>query len=128
MDAQDITNDQQDDILNQDFTDLIEIFKAKLLIDLNLDKASEEDKNETLAKISELTDNRIINLIMIYLPEDKVEEFAALTDKEELNSDEVGEFLYSNIPSFSDKVIIELSSIRNELIDKMEKYKKDATK
>lgn len=129
MDQSIKTQDDEKNVNNQDLADMLEIYRNKLLIDLGLTNIGEEEKKQTLEKIGELTDNRLINLIMIYLPEEKVEEFTQLIEKEKFSGEEISDFLYSNIPAFGDKIINELSEIRKELLEKSKaRYQRDGIK
>ena len=128
----DIKEDQaqsQHDTKKQEVGDMIDIYKAKLFVDLGLGDAKEEERDKVLDKIEQLVNSRLINLIMIYLPEEKVSEFNQLVQKDSFTGDEINKFLHDNIPAFDDKLINELSEIRVELIKKVKvKYKTDGIK
>lgn len=119
----------QNDTKKQEVGDMIDIYKAKLFVDLGLGDAKEEERDKVLNKIEQLVNSRLINLIMIYLPEEKTSEFNQLVQKDNFTGDEINQFLRDNIPAFDDKIINELSEIRVELIKKIkEKYKTDGIK
>ena len=82
-----------DDITNTN--DDMRIFRRKLMDDLQLVNLSPEQQKEYEEKIDRLVDNRIKALILIYLPQEKVEELHGLWEggKEE----EIQQFLEKNI-------------------------------
>lgn len=106
-----------DDTTTNNVDNDMDLFRAKLMKDLKLDDLSPEQKAEYEDKIDRLVDNRIKNLMLIYLAPEKVEELAKLWDADDHEG--VQKLLIENVPDWNDKVLEELLSIQQELIAKM---------
>lgn len=102
--------------MNEQKTD-IDIYKRKLMDDLQLVNLTPEQEKEYEEKIGSLVDNRIKSLMLIYLPNEKVEELSKMW--EEGKEPEIQKYLEDNVPGWNDKVLDELFNIREELIAKM---------
>ena len=117
------TNQQSDQldegaVADQDPEDILAAFKEKLIEELGLNQASDEEKAMVKEKIDTLVNDRILNLMLLYIPKEKAEELA---DKAEAGDEtEFYKFLSENIPGWSDKVFDEMFRIRNEILGKLE--------
>ncbi len=102
---------------NDNSTRDMEIFRQSLMDDLQLSDLPPEKRKEYEEKIDTLVDNRIKNLMLVYLPKEKIEELSGKWEpgKEE----EIQTFLEENVQGWNDKVLDELFSIREELLAKM---------
>lgn len=106
--------------LNQEIEDpekILSQFKDRLMEDLNLDNPSPEQKKQIEDKISQLVNDRILNLIMMYLPEDKVAELDKMIGQK--SQDEVMQFIMASVPGIQDKIAEELFEIRNDLLNSL---------
>lgn len=97
-----------------DPNETIKLYKRRLLEDLKLDDLPENEKVEMENKIEKLVNDRVVNLILIYLPDDKIEEFTRLMETDDMNS--VVQMVQSVIPNFEDKILEELSNIKDEIL------------
>lgn len=103
---------------NQAELDLVlDQFKTQLLSELSFDKLSPEDQTVMEEKLGKLVNDRIINLVLIYLPEEKVAEFDQIITGG--NEEVIVKYLSDNIPGISDKIANELMEIRQEIINKL---------
>jgi len=113
--------DQDDNTQNDgasepvDGAKLMAEFDAKLMAELGIDKLSEEEQKGAREDIESLINTRIINLAMIYVPEEKVEEFKNVAEKEDPT--QLSIFLQQVVPNWNDKVLSELMQIRDELLE-----------
>lgn len=113
--------DSNNDINNNEDTSLkamYEGFQKRLLEELGIDKMSEEDKKITSEKLEELINTRIVNLIMIYTPEEDAAELNKII-KEEKQEDLVT-FIEKKIPNFGEKVASDLMAFRDELTQRLQ--------
>jgi hypothetical protein len=101
----------------------IDLFKKKLMQDLQLHTLPENEQKEFEEKIEKLVNDRIMNLILIYLPPEKVEEFAKIIGKDD--QQEILDYINKNIPDFGDKVVEEMVNIREDLITRVRKANAD---
>lgn len=101
----------------EETNDIILLYQKKIMEELGLDKLPEKEKEEAEAKIANLVNNRAVNIILAYLPEEKVEEFKVLIEQEKL--DEIIEFLKRTIPDIEVKIANDLMLLRKELISKL---------
>ncbi len=104
-------------------TEEIDLFKKKLMQDLQLHTLPEQEQKEFEEKIEKLVNDRIMNLILIYLPPEKVEEFAKIIGKQD--QEEILKYIDQNIPAFGDKVVEEMVNIREDLITRVRKANAD---
>lgn len=104
-------------------TEEIDLFKKKLMQDLQLHTLPENEQKEFEDKLEKLVNDRIMNLILIYLPPEKVEEFAKIIEKQ--NQEEILDYIKKNIPDFGDKVVEELINIREDMITRVRKANAD---
>jgi len=90
------------------------LYKDRMLQELGLENLSADKKKNFEDKLEQLVNDRIINLIILYMPPEKVQGFADVMEA----GDIAGSLKYAsdNIPNFYDKVIEELAQIRDELI------------
>lgn len=109
-------NQDEGDAQEVDSEKLLKQYKAKIAADFGIDKLPGEEKKKAEDKIDTLVNSRIVNLILIYLPEDKVEEFGKLLEED---PEKASQFAYENISGFSDKLLDELTKIREELASKL---------
>lgn len=115
------------DTINQDDTTLqnddrglesvLDQFKDQLFLELGADKLSDADKIVMEEKLKKLINDRIINLVLIYLPEEKVAELDQIITAGDENA--IAEYITMNIPGITDKIANELMQIREELIEKL---------
>lgn len=96
--------------------DAILAFKDKLLDELGAGSFSAEDKKRLEDKLESLVNTRILNLIMTNLSKEEMQKFADLAKAEK--EEETVSFLRESIPSFDDKILSELMTIRDELLTK----------
>ena len=107
-----------DSAADQDPEDILNAFKDKLIEELGLSEANNEEKALVKEKIDTLVNDRILNLMLLYIPKEKAEELA---DKAEAGDEaDFFKFLSENIPGWGDKVFDELYRIRNEILGKLE--------
>lgn len=104
-----------DDI--EDPEKMLTMFKDRLMEDLNLADSTPEEKKEIEEKIGKLVNDRILNLIMMYLPEDKVAELDKMIGQK--SQDEVMQFIMASVPGIQDKIAEELFEIRNDLLNSL---------
>lgn len=102
---------------NKDAAEYLEMYKKQLFEEIGLSKLPPDKKKEYEEKLENIVNTRIINLIMIYLPEENVAEFGKLVD--EGDQKKIMEFTYSHIPSFEDKVFAEMVKIKEELLERL---------
>ncbi|MCX6812842.1 MAG: hypothetical protein NTW79_04495 [Candidatus Berkelbacteria bacterium] len=96
---------------------VLQEFQNQLFVELGFDKFSPEEKVAVEEKLAKLVNDRLINLILIYLPEEGV---AELDEKISAgNQEEIAKFLGDNIPGAAEKIANELLEIRSEIIEKM---------
>lgn len=114
------TNDGADSNINDDnLTDTVKLYKDRLMEDLGFGKDSgitDVEREQTEKKMGELVDTRILNLIMLYMPEDKVREFGQIAEQQDQTA--INDFVQKNIPGYEDKVLKELMDIKDELLKK----------
>ncbi|MFA4996225.1 MAG: DUF5663 domain-containing protein [Patescibacteria group bacterium] len=103
----------------EETNDIILLYQKKIMEELGLDKLSEKEKEEAEAKIANLVNNRVVNIILAYLPEEKAEEFKVLIEQEKL--DEIIKFLKTTVPDIEVKIANDLMLLRKELISKLAK-------
>lgn len=109
---------RDDSAADQDPEDILDAFKDKLIGELGLGEANDEEKALVKEKIDTLVNDRILNLMLLYIPKEKAEELA---DKAEAGDEaKFFKFLNENIPGWGDKVFDELYRIRNEILGKLE--------
>lgn len=94
---------------------ILQVFKDRLIEDLNLDETSPEQRKEIENKISKLVNDRILNLILIYLPEEKVAELDSIIGQK--SQDEVIKYIVETVPGIQEKIAEELFEIRNDLME-----------
>jgi len=114
------SNINTDGANNQKDTDIAEVydvFKKRLLTELGADKMSEEDRIKTEEGLENLVNARIVNLLMIYVPEEKAEELNKIVKEED--QEKMLKFINDNIPGFGDKAAVELMKLREELLGKL---------
>lgn len=111
----------QDDATLQDddrgLESVLDQFKAQLFLELGLSNLSDTEKAAMEQKLAKLVNDRIINLVLIYLPEDKVAELDQIITGGDENA--IAEYITKNIPGITDKIANELMQIREELIHKL---------
>ncbi|MCX6808623.1 MAG: hypothetical protein NTW50_03070 [Candidatus Berkelbacteria bacterium] len=99
--------------IDEEMADL-SLFRDRLIQDLGMEDISAERKKVFADKLEQLVNDRILNLIILYLPPEKVAGFADVMESGDVAKSM--EYASSNIPSFSDKIIEELAQIRTELL------------
>ena len=116
----DDTTNQDDSTLQNDERNLesvLDQFRTQLFLELGIDKMSDADKTAMEEKLAKLVNDRIINLVLIYLPEEKVAEFDQIISAGDQNA--IAQYLTTAIPGITDKIANELMQIREELIEKL---------
>ena len=103
-------------------TEDMKILRRRLMEDLQLVDLSPEQQKEFEEKIDTLVDNRIKNMMLVYLPQEKVKELSEMWD--EGKEEEIQKFLEENVEGWNDKVLDEFFAIREELIAKMRNHAK----
>lgn len=89
-------------------------FIDTLLSDMGVGDLPEEERVEFVEKIGELVNKRIINLVLVYLPEDKEEEFNRLAEGEDQGK--LFDFILTAVPGIEEKISNELVAIRSDLV------------
>lgn len=115
MDSNNDANNNEDTSLKA----MYEGFQKRLLGELGIDKMSEEDKKTTTEKLEELINTRIVNLIMIYTPEEDAAELNKIIQEEK--QEELVKFIEEKIPNFGEKVASDLMAFRDELTQRLQK-------
>lgn len=92
-------------------------FRKRLLEELGVGSMSEEDKKKTEEKLEQLINTRIVNLVMIYTPEEDAKELNTIIQEEK--PEELLKFIDEKIPGFGEKVASDLMLLRNDLIQKL---------
>jgi hypothetical protein len=92
----------------------LELFKNRIMQDLGLENLEGEKRKEFEDKLEQLVNDRIINLIILYMEPAKVQDFADLMEAGDVAK--ILDYAAANIPNFYDKIIEEMSQIRNELL------------
>lgn len=115
MDTNDDTKDKNND---DDLAAMYDGFRKRLLEELGVDKMNEEDKKATEEKLEQLINTRIVNLIMIYTPEEDAKELDDIIQKEK--QQELVKFIAEKIPGFGEKVASDLMALRDELVHKLQ--------
>ncbi|OQB05677.1 MAG: hypothetical protein BWY19_00883 [bacterium ADurb.Bin212] len=96
--------------------DILYLYKARLIEDLGFKDLPDIEKKQIEEKIDTLINQRILNLLLLYIPKEKAEELA---DKAESGDEaEFYKFVAENIPGWSDKVFKELELIKDEVLGK----------
>lgn len=96
--------------------DAILAFQDKLMDELGAKGFSVADKETLQSKLESLVNTRIVNLVMIHLPKDKIDGFAELVESDD--NEKTVEFLRANIQNFDDKIMAEMMQIRDDLLKK----------
>ncbi|MFA7244397.1 MAG: hypothetical protein WC080_03870 [Patescibacteria group bacterium] len=115
-------NDANSDQSSGDKADVaatIQMYKERLMEDLGFGKnsgISDVEREQVEKKMEELVNARILNVIMLYLPEGKVAEFSEIAQK--ADAAEINDFVKANIPGYEDKILKELMDIKDELLRK----------
>lgn len=104
---------------DSDITNTIKTYKGRLMEELGFANLASVEKEGIEQKLESLINSRIINLILLYLPEDKVADFEKIVEGE--NQEDIYKFVSENIPDMQDKILQELMNIRDELLDKVKK-------
>jgi len=102
---------------NSDISDTIKVYKDRLMEELGFADLGAVEKEEVEQKIESLVNSRIINLILLYLPDDQVADFEKVLEGK--NQEEIDEFVAKKIHGMQDKVLQELMNIRDELLAKV---------
>lgn len=96
--------------------DILYLYKARLIEDLGFKDLPDIEKKQIEEKIDTLVNQRILNLLLLYIPKEKAGELA---DKAESGDEaEFYKFVAENIPGWSDKVFKELMLIKDEVLGK----------
>lgn len=113
--AADFNSANNSDNAIEDPEKILQVFKDRLIEDLNLEETSPEQRKEIEDKISKLVNDRILNLILIHLPEDKVAELDSMIGQK--SQDEVIKYIMESVPGIQEKIAEELFEIRNDLLE-----------
>ncbi len=92
-------------------------FNTRLFAELGFDKMPAEEQKSAEEKLAKLVNDRIINLLLIYLPEGKVAELDKIIEGGDQSK--VTEFLSANISGVEEKIANELMEVRSEIIAKV---------
>lgn len=105
--------------IDEPMDDILYLYKARLIEDLGFKDLPDIEKKQIEEKIDTLVNQRILNLLLLYIPKEKAEELA---DKAESGDEaEFYKFVAENIPGWSDKVFKELELIKDEVLGKTDK-------
>lgn len=113
------TDSNANSVNDADLQSVLEEYKKRLLSELGADGWSEEEKKEIEGKIATLVNDRVLNLLLIYLPEEKVAELDKIIEVGDQES--TAKYLAENIPGAGEKIANELMEIRNDIIKKFQK-------
>jgi|GEM_PF-1597895 len=101
-----------------DAADFFRQFEDRIFEEIGLASLNDEMKNSYRTKIEKLINDRLINVVLALIPEDKVSE---LNQKIESGqpSPEILDYIKSLIPNFDDIAAQELVDLKDDLVKKM---------
>ncbi|TSC94517.1 MAG: hypothetical protein Athens101428_266 [Candidatus Berkelbacteria bacterium Athens1014_28] len=106
-------------VSDQQLQSVLDDYKNQLLSELGADSWTAEEKKEVEEKIATLVNDRVLNLLLIYLPEDKIADLDKVIETDDQEA--IAKYLSENIPDVGEKIANELMEIRSDIINKFKK-------
>jgi len=94
--------------------DNIKAAQLDLIKELGLEKLNEQQRQEILAQIGEVLQQRLVLRMLEEMPEEKKEEFGKILQDNQEDPKVVEDFLANNIPNMEDVVLEEIGKYKTE--------------
>jgi len=101
---------------DQKADDFLLAYENSLFKEMGLEFLSEEDALILREKTAQLIHRRLLNTLLMYLPEEKAAELQKKADQ--LEPDGLIDFLIKNVPQAYEKMTKELMDLKDELVGK----------
>jgi len=107
--------------MNTNATTIKEDISKNIISLFEINKLPEEKQVETLNKIGEIIFQSVLLRILPLLDDKEIEEYNNLIEKKS-SPDEIFEFLYEKVPSFSKIIMEETENFRKESADVLKEF------
>lgn len=97
----------------------IKAAQIDLIKELGVDGLPQSQREEMLAQMSEIIQQRVVLKIVAELPEDKKDGFASVVNESSEKPEAVDEFLKENLPNLEEIILSEIGKYKTEMMEFM---------